>query len=1336
MSTTATQPHVGQRINLTVKDSATGLDRVYLGTVRYIGPVEPTAGYWLGIEWDIVDGTHGRGRHSGTYDKTGVEYFKCTVPGTGSFLRPQALGSDYAGKSFWRAVEQRYVLAEDERPASFGEPSTYKLHVTDLSAIEQRFRKLNVKEIGLEWQGVNGPGSDSDRTSVRDRLAAVRTVNLSFSQIATIKDLSAIVEDMLGVDTLYFNCNRVAYVDRYLDLAAFGKLKKLTLNRTLMQWSELVRLSPNLVNLTHLEFGDNPIPIESMTKIDKLQLPRLESLNLEGCGLAEWQVVAETVESLPLLETLLIARNRIQNVTTSSRKLRLRHLSLAANLLAEWSDFNNLASVSPDLESLAVLGNPIFKDLPERDVRLGIVARVSSIGTLDNSPISVSERSDAELWYLGQIAREPGTDADKVAQHPRWRQLSTKHGADQRADPAPPPKLRAQLMGKRFRKSQQFWSKLTLRVHCAELNVLSGDNVSGPVSVKLLPTAKTLQLRALAARATGKPIPKSRFKLIAEFTSANGESQRVEIPPDQEAREVSWWGLGDGDSIRVEALHMSGGFSLARTASLDSTIHIVATPSSPTASTSTAPPRRAARPSTANSSYSQSASSLSRYGQQDSSSSASSRLSAQNRLKMPGAEDLSPMAVVLLENEVKRERSAPASQRSTPKPKSGNKLLARLGFSSRSKKHAHDPRIVNPEMLTPTEAQRAAVVQKPGPQQHIKDAANHLRDQSKKLVKLVKRKLSSKTPKEDLPKTWEEYQQRYINNEMDLEDPPMPPTQTADGSPTPLVTKCFMPPLPANEAARQNVVNRLDLFGTKAAAASTTTLPGSSRRDADNSSLTPSTARSHVSNVEEAVCSMKDHPAFRDIVTQCKDMFDSKVSMLTVLDDDQQLFLVTGGMDLGPGLPRSVTFCAHAIMDDENNGMVVLDAQNDWRFANGVPAQQLGAKFYAGVPLLAPSFGDPDAPPIPIGTLCVADDRPREEFTEEQRQYLHDMAAKASAEVEKWVNDRMMGKLSRLEESFQASTITLPGTSSTEAGPRSLQPSALPDERQASELHDDTDDRDDDTDEMPSRATTPVSPSAMPIPPPRSERRPKTPVSRSLAPIGSLPPPPLAPPAILRSARPEHVRAGSDAVSDATTLSRRNSADAASISSATTALTAPSISSSRNKTTGGGLSLAVTSEAPVSAIPRDLQRVFDQAVRMLAKALDLSLVYLVSLDLSLQNVTGPTLKVLASHGMPSPAPSFDPALHMKALRAPEGGLLYKNPRFSSTPNATAPDSPAFAIGMLIPILEVRRTGFVLAGYTKDAERQFEQRDLSVLVKFAEQLESFCTKVGKGSSVVA
>lgn len=52
---------VGQRVSL---------DHTHRGTIRFVGPVPPTQGIWLGVEWDDV----GRGKHSG--EKDGVQYFQ------------------------------------------------------------------------------------------------------------------------------------------------------------------------------------------------------------------------------------------------------------------------------------------------------------------------------------------------------------------------------------------------------------------------------------------------------------------------------------------------------------------------------------------------------------------------------------------------------------------------------------------------------------------------------------------------------------------------------------------------------------------------------------------------------------------------------------------------------------------------------------------------------------------------------------------------------------------------------------------------------------------------------------------------------------------------------------------------------------------------------------------------------------------------------------------------------------------------------------------------------------------------------------------------------------
>ena len=58
---TSNLPSIGTRI------SHSG----YIGTIRYVGPVDGTNGLWLGVEWDDPK----RGKHDGSRD--GRRYFTC-----------------------------------------------------------------------------------------------------------------------------------------------------------------------------------------------------------------------------------------------------------------------------------------------------------------------------------------------------------------------------------------------------------------------------------------------------------------------------------------------------------------------------------------------------------------------------------------------------------------------------------------------------------------------------------------------------------------------------------------------------------------------------------------------------------------------------------------------------------------------------------------------------------------------------------------------------------------------------------------------------------------------------------------------------------------------------------------------------------------------------------------------------------------------------------------------------------------------------------------------------------------------------------------------------------
>ncbi|BAM04598.1 putative two-component system sensor histidine kinase [Phycisphaera mikurensis NBRC 102666] len=113
--------------------------------------------------------------------------------------------------------------------------------------------------------------------------------------------------------------------------------------------------------------------------------------------------------------------------------------------------------------------------------------------------------------------------------------------------------------------------------------------------------------------------------------------------------------------------------------------------------------------------------------------------------------------------------------------------------------------------------------------------------------------------------------------------------------------------------------------------------------------------------------------ALDELATLAADLLGAPMGLLSIIGEDDQCFLGRCGLE-ATGTPRSIAFCAHAILAAEEV-LVVPDARADPRFA-GNPLVREGCGngkkigFYAGVPLRARDGQ-------PLGTLCVADERPR-----------------------------------------------------------------------------------------------------------------------------------------------------------------------------------------------------------------------------------------------------------------------------------------------------------------------------------------------------------------------
>ena len=130
--------------------------------------------------------------------------------------------------------------------------------------------------------------------------------------------------------------------------------------------------------------------------------------------------------------------------------------------------------------------------------------------------------------------------------------------------------------------------------------------------------------------------------------------------------------------------------------------------------------------------------------------------------------------------------------------------------------------------------------------------------------------------------------------------------------------------------------------------------------------------------------------ALDDLTKLAACVCQTPMSVMSLVDEHRQWFKSRFGIAITE-TPRDLSFCAHALHDDDL--MVVEDARADPRFADHpFVVTEPGIRFYAGAPLRTP---DGHA----LGTLCVFDDKPRR-LTDEQRHALRVLGRQAMAQLE------------------------------------------------------------------------------------------------------------------------------------------------------------------------------------------------------------------------------------------------------------------------------------------------------------------------------------------------
>jgi signal transduction histidine kinase len=150
---------------------------------------------------------------------------------------------------------------------------------------------------------------------------------------------------------------------------------------------------------------------------------------------------------------------------------------------------------------------------------------------------------------------------------------------------------------------------------------------------------------------------------------------------------------------------------------------------------------------------------------------------------------------------------------------------------------------------------------------------------------------------------------------------------------------------------------------------------------------------------------------YDDLVAMAALICDTPVAMMNLIDERRQWGKALYGLPSSEA-PREISFCAHAILA-EDDLMVVPDTLDDARFtANPLVTPTALVRFYAGARIVSP---DGHA----VGTICVAAPEPRE-LDESQAAALRALARQAAGMLELRValarEEEQQRRLRELEE--------------------------------------------------------------------------------------------------------------------------------------------------------------------------------------------------------------------------------------------------------------------------------------------------------------------------------
>jgi len=332
----------------------------------------------------------------------------------------------------------------------------------------------------------------------------------------------------------------------------YCRVKTLVLNGTGITWDSLRALDvagvfPQLENL-HLAHNDLTEGVPDFGSEPSVDPPfsNLRSLVLDANGIKDWRVLQRACTSFPKLEQLHLNMNLLgetldglAEAAADQTPRRLVALFLNENRLSSWRDIGALSSYSvlelkaqriPLTDGDSPLASPML-------LRQIFIALMPTVMRLNASEVTGKERVAAERYFLGLASQ----DANKMIAALRETCNVDCHATRLRG-------IHGEVVGgDATEEAQAHRSSLVHSLVQVSLRPVGGAILDQPTASKRLPHTMTVGELKRLCQTIFKQVPFDRIRLqLADSALPFG------IPLDDEARELGFYGVGDGAEIRVD----------------------------------------------------------------------------------------------------------------------------------------------------------------------------------------------------------------------------------------------------------------------------------------------------------------------------------------------------------------------------------------------------------------------------------------------------------------------------------------------------------------------------------------------------------------------------------------------------------------------------------------------------------------------------------------------------------------------------------------------------------------------------------------------------------------